>query len=80
MFAFFPVGLATMVLATGISTVRHGGLPKWFAWTGVVLGALGYTPVFFVVFFLAPVAPLWLLVLGIMGMRRETAEPAPAAA
>jgi hypothetical protein len=80
LFLFFPVGLSTVVLATGISAVRHGALPKWFAWTGVVLGALGYTPGFFFVYFLAPLGPLWIVILSIMGMRRAVAEPAPAAA
>jgi hypothetical protein len=80
MFLFFPVGLSTMVLATGISAVRHGALPKWFAWTGVVLGVLGYTPVFFVVYFLVPLAPLWIVILSIMGIRWAVREPAPAAA
>jgi len=81
LFLFFPVGLSTMVLATGISTVRHGGLPKWFAWTGVVFGVLGYTPAFFVVWFLAPVAPLWIVILSVIGMRRASdSQPAPAAA
>jgi hypothetical protein len=79
MFAFFPVGLSTLVLATGISAVRHDALPKWFAWTGLVLGVLGYTPVFFVIWFLVPLAPLWILILGVMGMQRAVREPAPAA-
>jgi hypothetical protein len=81
MFLFFPVGLGTMVLATGISAVRHGALPKWFAWTGVVLGVLGFTPVFFIVFFLVPLAPLWIAILSIIGIRRAISEaPATAAA
>ncbi len=80
LFLFFPVGLATMVLATGISAVRSGVLPKWLAWAGVALGALGYTPGFFFVYFLAPLAPLWIIVLSIIGMRRETAPESPAAA
>jgi hypothetical protein len=79
MFAFFPVGLSTLVLATGISAVRHDALPKWFARTGLVLGVLGYTPVFFVIWFLVPLAPLWILILGVMGMQRAVREPAPAA-
>jgi hypothetical protein len=81
MFAFFPVGLSTLVLATGIAAVRHGGMPRWFAWTAVVLGALGYTPLFFVVWFLVPLAPLWVVVLSIMGMRGSVGgEAAPATA
>jgi len=74
-FMFFPVGLGTMILATGISAVRHGALPGWLAWASVVLGVLALTPVFFALFF---IGPLWLLVMGIYGMR-SAASPQPAA-
>lgn len=74
-FMFFPVGLGTMILATGISAVRHGALPRWLAWASVVLGVLALTPVFFALFF---IGPLWLLVLGVYGMR-ASAKPAPEA-
>ena len=74
-FMFFPVGLGTMILATGISAVRHGALPGWLAWASVVLGVLALTPVFFALFF---IGPLWLLVMGIYGMR-TAASPQPAA-
>ena len=75
-FMFFPVGLGTMILATGISAVRHGALPRWLAWASVVLGVVALTPVFFALFFLGP---LWLLILGVYGMRAAT-RTAPAAA
>ncbi len=29
-------GIAVLVLATGMSAVRHGGLPKWLGWVGIV--------------------------------------------
>jgi len=81
MFFFFPVGLGTVFLATGISAVRHGALPKWFAWVSVVLGVLSFTPVFFIFFF---IGPIWFLILSIIGIRRavgeETPPPAPATA
>src|SRR6476660_8495789 len=48
LFFFFPVGLGTMILATGISAVRHGILPKWLAWVSVVVGVLFFSPVFWV--------------------------------
>jgi hypothetical protein len=71
-------------LATGISAVRHGALPRWLAWTSVVLGVLFFTPVFWVEFF---IAPLWFLVVSIWGIRHEldrgaapAAPVAPAAA
>jgi hypothetical protein len=78
MFFFFPVGLGTIFLATGISAVRHGALPKWFAWVSVVLGVLSFTPAFFIIFF---IGPLWFLVLSIIGIRRAVSDGgAPAAA
>lgn len=81
MFFFFPVGLGTVFLATGISAVRHGALPKWFAWVSVVLGVLSFTPVFFIFFF---IGPIWFLILSIIGIRRAVGEgtppPAPATA
>jgi hypothetical protein len=80
MFFFFPVGLGTLVLATGISVVRHGALPKWFGWVSVVLGVIFFTPAFFIFFF---IGPLYFLVLSILGIRAALAdgsgpEPAPA--
>jgi hypothetical protein len=78
MFFFFPVGLGTLVLATGISAVRHGALPKWLGWVSVVLGVIFFTPAFFIVFV---VGPLWFLVVSIYGIRlalREDAAPATA--
>jgi len=77
MFFFFPVGLGTLILATGISAVRHGALPKWLAWTSIVLGALFFTPVFWVLFFIGPV---WFLVVSIWGIRHELGEGAAPAA
>jgi hypothetical protein len=77
MFFFFPVGLGTLVLATGISAVRHGALPKWLAWVSIVLGVLFFTPAFFIFFF---VGPLWFLVVSIWGIRHELANGAAPAA
>lgn len=74
LFMFFPVGLGTMILATGISAVRHGGLPKWLSWASVVLGVLIFTPAaFWAIFFLAP---LWILIVSIHGIRASGAESA----
>lgn len=78
MFFFFPVGLGTVVLATGISALRHGALPKWLAWVSIVLGVIFFTPLFFTIFF---VGPLWFLIVSIYGIRlavREDAAPATA--
>jgi hypothetical protein len=78
LFFFFPVGLGTMILATGISAVRHGSLPKWLAWVSVVVGVLFFSPVFWVDFV---AAPLWVLIVSIIGISRATrSEAAPATA
>ena len=78
MFLFFPVGLGTMILATGISAVRHDAMPKWMGWVSVVLGVIFISPFFWVVFF---VGPLWFLIVGIWGIRRALTDgAAPATA
>ena len=78
LFFFFPVGLGTMILATGISAVRHGSLPRWLAWVSVVVGVLFFSPVFWVDFV---AAPLWILIVSIIGISRATrSEAAPATA
>jgi hypothetical protein len=77
MFMFFPVGLGTMAIAAGISAVRHGALPKWLGWVGIVAGALFFTPGFFVALF---AVPLWILIVSIIGISRtRSAGAAPAA-
>jgi hypothetical protein len=79
MFFFFPVGLGTVILATGISALRHGALPKWFAWVSVVVGVLSFTPALFLGFFGA--WPAWFLIAGIIGMNRVRGDrEAPATA
>jgi hypothetical protein len=78
LFFFFPVGLGTMILATGISAVRHGSLPRWLAWVGVVVGVLFFSPVFWFDFV---AGPLWILIVSIIGISRATrSEAAPATA
>lgn len=76
MFMFFPVGLGTMVLASGISIVRHGALPKWLGWVGIVAGGLFFTPGFFVAFV---AAPAWILIVSIIGVSRARSSGAAAA-
>jgi hypothetical protein len=75
LFMFFPVGLGTMVLASGISVVRHGALPKWLGWAGIVAGGLFFTPGFFVAFV---AVPLWIVIVSIIGIMRA-GDGAPAA-
>ena len=78
MFMFFPVGLGTLALASGISIVRHGAFPKWVGWFGIVAGVIFFTPGFFVAFVLVPI---WILIVSVIGISRAGAGGAtPAAA
>jgi hypothetical protein len=74
LFMFFPVGLGTMVLASGISVVRHGAMPRWLGWAGVVAGGLFFTPGFFIAFV---AVPAWIVIVSIMGVMRA-GDGAPA--
>jgi hypothetical protein len=79
----FSAGIATLVLATGISIIRaRRVLPAWFGWLAVVIGIVGLTPLGF---FGAVAAMLWLIALSIMlyargdALRGGAAGPPPAA-
>src|SRR4029077_20393582 len=37
-------GIAVLVFAAGASAIRHGGLPRWLGWVGVVIGVASFTP------------------------------------
>jgi len=69
---------ALVLMAAGIGSIRTGALPKWLAWAGIVVavivGALG---AFFVPMLLLV---LWMLVAGIVGLRRPFAGEAATAA
>jgi hypothetical protein len=43
---FIPAaaGIGVLVLAAGASAIRHGGLPTWLGWVGVVIGVVVFTP------------------------------------
>jgi hypothetical protein len=49
-FVPFAAGVTVFLLATGLSIVRHGGLPKWLGWVAIVFGVVGFTPAGFVSF------------------------------
>jgi len=75
---FLPMaaGMAVLVLAAGLSTVRHGGLPKWLGWAGVVIGAASFTPAGFFAFLLSGI---WVVIVSILlTLGRQSAAPAPA--
>src|SRR3954468_23654582 len=73
-FGWLPLiaGLAVFYLATGLGGLRTATLPKWLAVVTIVIGAacvLGPTGIgaFFV-------TPLWLIVVGVLMLRRGSAE------
>jgi hypothetical protein len=73
----FAVGMSAFLLATGLSAVRHGALPKWLGWIAIVIGVAAYTPAGFFAF-LAGMA--WILVASIVLSLRMRAAPAPTTA
>ena len=73
---FIPAvaGVALLVFAAGASAIRHGGLPKWLGWVGIVIGVVAFTPAGFFAFL---AGGLWILVTSVLLTRaRSAAEPA----
>lgn len=67
---FLPtvLGLAVVLLATGIHTLGSGALPRWLGWVSIVLGVLALAgPAGFIAFLLFP---LWVLAASILLYRR----------
>jgi hypothetical protein len=69
---FLPIGLgvALMMLGSGLAIVRHGGLPVWLGWAAVLFGVISVTPIGFAGFI---GAGLWVLVSSVvmaLGLRK----------
>lgn len=76
---FLPMaaGMAVLVLGAGWSSLRHGGIPTWLAWVGIVIGVVIFTPAGFIGFL---ASGLWVAIVSILLTRaRQSAAPAPAA-
>jgi hypothetical protein len=74
---FLPLALGTvvMLLASGISIVRHGALPAWLGWIAILLAVIGVTPIGFAAFLGSAV---WILIVSvILSMRARAAQPPP---
>ena len=72
----FVLGAGTFLLASGLSIVLNGSLPKWLGWIAIVLGVLAFTPIGFVAFI---GGALWILIASIvMTIRARRATQAPA--
>ena len=59
----FALGSIVLLLASGLSIVRHGALPKWLGWIAIVLGVISMTPAGFVGFLGAAV---WIVIVSVM--------------
>ncbi|HEY1359006.1 MAG TPA: hypothetical protein VGF21_11950 [Thermoleophilaceae bacterium] len=67
------VGIATLMIATSLVTMRAGRIPGWAGWVGIVFGFLAIFSIFFIPQFLIF---LWLLVAGVAVFRAGPAAPA----
>jgi hypothetical protein len=72
----FIGGIAITMIGAGLTVVTTRILPRWLGWIAVVVGVVSLAgPGGFVGFF---VAPLWILVAGIMlGLRSNASAPTP---
>ena len=77
---FVPIALGILVflIATGLSILRHGALPKWLGWVALVLAVIGFTPIGFIAFL---GTGIWIVIVSVMlALRaRPTSAEAPAA-
>lgn len=69
----FAMGIQIFLLATGISVVRHGALPKWVGWIAIVIAVIAVTPIGFVALIAAGVL---VLIISVMLTLRARAAPA----
>jgi hypothetical protein len=62
---FIPAaaGAAVLVFSAGLAVLRHGGLPKWLGWIGILIGIVSFTPAGFFGFL---AAGLWILIASIL--------------
>jgi hypothetical protein len=77
---FLPiaVGAAVLLLASGLSIVRHGAVPKWLGWVAILLAIISMTPLGFVGFLGGAV---WILITSIyLTLRLRGEAPSPAGA
>jgi hypothetical protein len=77
---FLPlaVGLQVFALATGISILRHGALPKWLGFIAILAGIAAITPAWFVAFGGTAIVVLVASVLLTMRARAESGGQTPA--
>jgi hypothetical protein len=73
---FFPfgIGIAALVLATGVAALRTRVIPVWLAWVAVAIFVVTFTPIGFVGFL---ASGLWILVVSILLWRAEERAAPP---
>jgi hypothetical protein len=72
---FVPIvlGIIVFLIATGLSILRHGALPKWLGWVALVLAVIGFTPIGFVAFL---GTGLWIVIVSVLlAVRAQPAAP-----
>jgi len=79
---FLPlaIGSLTLMLAAGLSIVRHGALPKWLGWVAILFGVISMTPIGFIGFL---GGALWIAIVSVLltlRLRGESSAPPPAPA
>jgi hypothetical protein len=77
-FVPFAVGFQLVLLATGISVVKHGALPKWLGGIAILLAVIAATPAGFISFLGGMVFIAVISVMLAVRARRPAATP-PAA-
>jgi hypothetical protein len=74
-FVPFAVGFQVFLLASGISILRHGALPKWLGWVAIVLAVIAITPIGFIA---AGLGTVWILIVSVISTLRLRSAPATA--
>jgi hypothetical protein len=74
---FIPAaaGVGLLVLAAGASAVRHGGLPRWLGWVGILLGIVTFTPAGFFAFL---ASGIWILIASVLLTQARSSATAAA--
>lgn len=69
---FWPmvIGIATLILATGLAALRTRVIPKWLAWVGFLIVIVFFTPAGFAAFL---VSAVWVLIVSFWLWRQEVA-------
>jgi hypothetical protein len=49
-FTPLALGMIAFLIGSGVAVVRSGALPAWLGWAAVIVGVLGFTPLWFVPF------------------------------